>query len=364
MRLESIKLNNFKNYVETEVEFNSSLVCLVGENGSGKTNLLDAIYYMGLTKSAFSGSDLQKRKHGQEYFTIKGVWQINGREKVVFCSFKKGQKKIFQVDDNDYDRFSEHLGVFPVVLICPDDADLIRDFADRRRKFVDTIICQIDKHYIEALTAYNHLLKQRNAYLKSLRNANPDFGLISSFDDQLYPQAKTIHHSRRSFLKTLSPLLERFYQVIAKGKETVSISYKSDLESAKYFEEFKVNQHRDLIMGRTEMGIHRDDFKFKLDGYALKKYGSQGQQKSFIISLRMAEFEILKKNLKVTPILLLDDIFDKLDDSRLRHLVNFVPAAAFGQLFITDARKSRIESVLKRFSVKPAIYQVKKNKII
>jgi len=363
MRLDFIRLTNFKNYIEAEVAFKSPLVCLVGENGSGKTNLLDAIYYMGLTKSAFSGSDLQNISHGQEYFSIKGVWEVNGKEKVVICSFKKGEKKKFQVDDTEYGKFSEHLGAFPVVLICPDDTDLIRDFADRRRKFIDTIICQIDQHYIEALTTYNHLLKQRNAYLKSIRNGTPDFGLISSFDDQLYPQAKKIHHFRKSFLQKLSPFLKRFYHTISKGKEAVSISYKSDLESTNYFEEFQENQQRDLIMGRTEMGIHRDDFILKLDGYPIKKYGSQGQQKSFIISLKMAEFEILKENLKVTPILLLDDIFDKLDDSRINNLVTLVQAEEFGQIFLTDSRKSRIEPVLKGFSVEPAIYQIMENKI-
>ena len=249
-------------------------------------------------------------------------------------------------------------------MICPDDADLITEYAERRRRFLNALICQIDHLYLNSLTEYNHILKQRNAYLKSVNDNKIDLKLIESFDKQILPLAEGIYKSRNECLNKLAPHLEKFYKKLTDSKETVSISYQSDLQNGSFQQDFSDNVNRDLFLRRTELGIHRDDFKFEMDGHPIKKFGSQGQQKSFIVSMKLAEFEIFKDELGITPVLLLDDIFDKLDDSRISNLVELVQGDEFGQIFITDARKNRLDSILKGFTTPASIYIIKENKVI
>jgi len=357
--LETLRLYNFKNYAEVEIKPDSKINCFLGKNGSGKTNLLDAIHYLAFTKSAINPTDALNIRFEQSQFLVKGRFSIEGRKKEVVCTFQQGQKKIVREDDQDYLKFSDHVGKYPVVLITPQDIELIWGGAEQRRRFFDTLLSQLDRFYLENLIAYNHQMKQRNTLLRRFSEAgNVDVELLASYDHRICIAGNYIHQSRKTLLQEFIPKFKKHYSFIARESESVDIQYRSDLEQADFATQLKNHIQRDILLQRTTCGIHRDDFLFLLNGNELKKIGSQGQQKSFLIGLKLSEFDIIFEKKGLKPILLLDDIFDKLDDERIHHLMKLVGEGMFGQIFITDARMDRSHSILKEAGIVAKIFVV------
>ena len=358
--LQQLKLYNFRNIVEARLEFSGKILCFLGKNGSGKTNLLDAIHYLAFTKSAVNPSDSQNILQGRAQFVVRGEFELNGKRKVVTCSFQQGQKKIINEDGQDYTKFSEHVGKYPVVLIAPQDIELIWDGSEMRRKFFDSLISQLDKPYLENLIVYTNQLKQRNSLLRSFAESGKiDHDLLASYDQKIIPSGNYIFAKRRDFLTEFFPFFKEQYLFLVDGsKEEVDIQYQSDLAKSDLAELLAKNLQRDIILQRTSAGIHRDDFDFRINGFELKKYGSQGQQKSFLISLKLAEFQAIAERKKFKPILLLDDIFDKLDNQRIHQLMLLVAKGTFGQIFITDAREDRTQQILKDANLDAKIFLV------
>lgn len=345
MELRKLNLFNFRNYEQASISFEGQVHCLLGKNGSGKTNLLDAIYYLSFTKSSLLATDTQNIKTGQNFFSIKGTFH-DDRE--VLCSFQVGQKKVMKENGNEYGRLSEHIGKYPAVMIAPNDIELIWDGGEVRRRFIDSMISQVNREYLERLISYTGHLKMRNSLLKRFaEKGSVDHDLLESCDRQLIPCGDFIAKTRQEFLSQFSPYFQRHYTFLSgSGSEKVGIAYRSGTDDDDLADALSKNLNRDIILQRTTMGIHRDDFIFTLDGFELKRHGSQGQQKSFLIALKLAEFDILTAHKKFKPILLLDDIFDKLDDDRIARLIELVGGGTFGQLFITDARPDRSEALL------------------
>jgi DNA replication and repair protein RecF len=367
VHLEKLTLYNFKNYEDASLGLSAEVNCFFGLNGSGKTNLLDAIYYLSLTKSASPASDLQNIRQGESQFFIKGQFLIKKNQTEVLCSFIQGSKKLMSEDGNEYKKMAEHIGKYPLVLIAPNDIELIWDGSEQRRKFFDGLLSQMDHTYLENLITYTQLLRQRNGMLKLFsERGSVDQDLLDSYDDALIPAANFIHATRKSFLTTYQPLFEKWYKQLAgkEATENVSISYRSDLEEVDYADLLKKNLQRDILLQRTTSGIHRDDFLFSLNTGELKKFGSQGQQKSFLIGLKLAEFQMLAQATKKKPLLLLDDIFDKLDDTRIIKLMSLISDGNFGQIFITDARSGRSREILKEAGVKARIFEVENGKVV
>ncbi|MDN5204451.1 DNA replication/repair protein RecF [Fulvivirgaceae bacterium BMA10] len=365
MRLENLSLTNFKNYEILEIDFQREVNCIVGINGSGKTNLLDAIHYLSLTKSAFNSIDSQNIKHENDFFSVRGRFVLHEKVYSLQCSLKNRQKKIFKVDGKPYEKISEHVGRFPVVLINPNDTDLIREGSEIRRRFVDSIVSQMDHNYLLDLIKYNHVLKQRNSLLKKFSETNTfDKDLIEPFDLQLLSVGRRIFEKRQSFLTSFKPLFKTHYDNLSEKREETSIKYHSDLLSTNFKEDFLNNIKKDLALQRTTAGIHKDDFLFEINNFPLKKFGSQGQQKSFVIALKLAQFDLIKEKKGFVPILLLDDIFDKLDDLRINKLMEMLINESFGQVFITDARPERTQRIFESLDIPMQIFHVENGGII
>ena len=362
MYIQKLQLLNFKNYAEAELDFEARINVLVGKNGSGKTNLLDAIYYLSLTKSAFAASDSNCLQHGQNSFMIKGFFK-NSRAHELLAAFQNGQKKVFKEDQQDYTKLSDHIGKYPIVLIAPDDVDLVKEGSEARRKFFDGILSQLNKKYLEQLIQYNQALKQRNSLLRMFQNGSAvDWLAIESYDQILISTGKFIFQQRLSFVKEFLPAFQKYYNFIVAHLENTALTYASELTETDFEEGLKKNRSRDMALQRTSFGIHRDDYVFTLGGEGLRKFGSQGQQKSFVIALKLAQFEILEKHKGFKPILLLDDIFDKLDDFRIARLLELIKQD-LGQLFITDARPDRTKGLLDQIHVTASIFHVESGKV-
>lgn len=382
MLLQKLRLYNFRNIAETQLEFSTKIVCLLGKNGSGKTSLLDAIHYLSFTKSAVNPSDSQNVKDGQTQFLIKGHFEMMmlsnrelgsqiqspsptkregvRQERQITCAYTQGQKKTISEDGQDYTKFSEHVGKYPVVLIAPQDIELIWDGSEMRRKFFDSVISQLDKTYLENLIIYTNQLKQRNSLLRAFaESGKTDHDLLASYDQKLVPAANFIFAKRKEFLIEFFPFFQQHYKyLVGQSNEQVSIQYQSDLSGTNFLTLLSQNLQRDIVLQRTSTGIHRDDFDFKINGFELKRYGSQGQQKSFLIALKLAEFQVIAEKKKFKPILLLDDIFDKLDDERIQQLMHLVAQGTFGQLFITDARADRTQQIIQSANLNASIFRV------
>lgn len=348
MFLQKLRLYNFKNHAEVNLTFEEKINCFLGKNGSGKTNLLDAIHYLSITRSAFNPYDQQNIRHEQSGFLIKGTFEIAKKQKEVVCSILQGEKKKLFEDDQELLRFSDHVGKYPVVLIAPQDIELIWDGSELRRKFFDALISQMNRDYLNSLIQYNHHLKQRNSLLRTFsENGKIDADLIAGYDLKLTLAGDYIYKTRKTFIEEFKPVFSKHYDYLAQElAERADITYRSDLRDADFGQLLKRNLQRDILLQRTTTGVHRDDFLFTLNEMELKRAGSQGQQKSFLIGLKLAEFEILAGGKQVKPILLLDDIFDKLDDLRIQQLLKLVNQGIFGQLFITDARQGRSQQIL------------------
>lgn len=348
MYLRQLHITHFRNYRQVSAEFDQGIQCLLGNNGSGKTNLLDAIHYLSFTRSSLSSTDAQNIMTGEQHFVIRGSFVRDGADTDVACSYQGSAKKSVLENGIGYTRLSHHLGKYPVVLIAPGDIELVWDGSEIRRRFFDSLISQIDKEYLEHLITYNAHLKMRNAMLRHFaEKGKVDRDLLESNDSKMIPAAAFVFSRRRSFLTEFAPFIAEKYQALAgSNEEATSINYVSDLSEAMPGDLLEKNLSRDLLLQRTTSGVHRDDFDFLLNGFELKRYGSQGQQKSFLVGLKLAEFEIIHRKKAFKPILLLDDIFDKLDDVRISRLVAMMNHNIFGQVFLTDARPERTVGLL------------------
>jgi DNA replication and repair protein RecF len=363
MHLHTLQLINFKNYETQKLELSEKINVLVGKNGCGKTNFLDAIHFLSLTKSAFSSADQHAIRHGEKFFSVKGEFQTAGQSHDIFCAVQTGSKKIFTEDGQDYNKLSDHIGKYPVVMIAPDDTELVKEGSEERRKFFDSIISQLDKHYLETLIRYNFALKQRNSLLKMFAESKKlDALALETYDVVLIESGKLIFEKRKAFAEQFLPYFRQFYNFIVSDEE-VNLLYSSELKNISFQEGLAKNRDRDLLLQRTNFGIHRDDYLFNLNNGDLKRLGSQGQQKSFIIALKLAHFEVIKQHKKLKPILLLDDIFDKLDDFRIQKLLELIKKEEFGQLFITDARPDRTYTLLEKINAKANVLKVENGRI-
>lgn len=349
MYLEKISLVNFKNIASQTFDFQQKVNCFVGDNGIGKTNVLDAIYYLSFAKSYFNAVAVQNIKHGESFFMVEGDYLINNRKEKILCSLKKGQKKILKRNGKNYEKFSEHIGQIPLVIISPADRDLVIEGSDTRRKFIDGVISQQNKAYLKDLIAYNKVLSQRNALLKYFA-ANRTFDALnlSVYDEQLINFGTKIYEVRKAFLAEFIPIFNEKYEIISGDKERVDLNYKSQLHDFSMEAILQKSLEKDKVLQYTTSGIHKDDLSFQIGDYPIKKFGSQGQQKSYLIALKLAQFEFIKKQSGLTPILLLDDIFDKLDQSRVQQIIDLVNNEKFGQIFITDTHSERTENIVKQ----------------
>jgi len=349
MQLQKITLVNFKNFESQSFDFEDKINCFVGNNGVGKTNVLDAIYYLSFARSYFNPVAIQNIKHNQEFFMIQGEYLLDEKIDTVVCSLKRGNKKVLKRNGKVYEKFSDHIGHLPLVIISPADRDLIIEGSDIRRKFIDNVISQSDKGYLQIIIKYNKVLAQRNSLLKYFA-ANRTFDALNLkvYDEQLKTYGTVIFEKRTAFLDAFIPIFRSRYQSISNSKEVVDMFYKSQLKEGNILDLLEQNLERDRVLHYTSVGIHKDDLIFEIDGYPVKKFGSQGQQKSYLIALKLAQFDFIKSKSNVKPILLLDDIFDKLDDLRVEQLINLVNNDHFGQLFISDTHEERTEEVVKR----------------
>lgn len=348
MYLEKLSLINYKNFESQSFEFDKSINCLVGENGIGKTNVLDSIYHLAYGKSYFNPITKQNINHNADFFVVDGTFLKNERQEHIIVSVKKGKKKIIKRNGKAYERFSDHIGLIPVVIISPSDSDLITEGSDTRRKFMDGIISQSNPDYLQALMRYKKTLSQRNSLLKYFA-ANRAFNQdqIDIYNDELERTGKLIHQKRQEFVADFIPIFKKRYAHISNQKEEVNITYKSQLFEANFEQIFKESLQRDLILQYTSKGTHKDDLKFKIEHYPIKKFGSQGQQKSYLIALKLAQYDFINNRLKTKPILLLDDIFDKLDENRVGQLIKMVTEEDLGQIFVSDTHADRTEKVVK-----------------
>ncbi|MCE7068743.1 DNA replication and repair protein RecF [Dyadobacter sp. CY327] len=361
MWLEKLHLTYFKSYEEKAFTFGEHVNCLVGENGSGKTNLLDAIYFLSLTKSAFHNQDALGIRHTADFFVLDGVFKDSGRNTQITCSMQRGQRKIFMADKKNYDRLSDHIGLFPLVLIAPNDTDLIRDGSEERRRFFDGVLAQATPGYLTDFLQYNKILSQRNGLLKLFAERNyVDEDLLETYNEPLIILSQRIYNHRSKFMERFVPLFLKSYEFLSSGHEQVEVIYESEVSSENFAAEFRKNRARDLHAQRTGKGIHKDEYTFEIDGVTLKKFGSQGQQKSFLIALKLAQFELLKEEKEKTPILLLDDIFDKLDDRRIQKLIELIDTGFLGQVFITDARPERSQKILENVKADVRFFEIEK----
>ncbi|HEU4497346.1 MAG TPA: DNA replication and repair protein RecF [Flavobacterium sp.] len=359
MYLKKISLFNYKNFSEANFEFDRKINCFVGKNGIGKTNVLDAIYHLSYGRSYFNPLAVQNIKHDEDFFVIDGEFEKDGRSEQIVCSLKKGQKKILKRNGKQYDKFSDHIGFVPLVIISPGDRDLIVEGSETRRKFIDSVISQLDAGYLQQLIQYQKIISQRNALLKYFAlNHVFETATLSIYDEQLHQLGHAIFEKRKQFLEDFIPVFNKHHQSIAGNAETVQIAYESQLHEKSLIALLEENLPRDRMLHYTGTGIHKDDLSFEISRHAIKKFGSQGQQKSFLIALKLAQFEFVKMQSMQHPILLFDDIFDKLDEARVGKIIEMVNNDDFGQLFVSDTHPERTEAVIKAMHQSYKIFQL------
>ena len=353
--LEKIVISDFRNIRLQELEFSPNVNCISGNNGEGKTNLLDAIYYLSMTKSAFSTSDKFNFRHGAEEFSLAGTYRmesgISGRFALKMTT--KGEKKVKR-DDKPYTRISEHIGVLPVVMVSPADISLVSESGEERRRFVNSVLSQMDNSYMSALQQYNRLLLQRNKMLKEMV---VDASLLEVINMRMSSLAEPIYNARKRFVEQLKPVVAEYYKALSGDSETVDIQYDSELSKASLEMLLEASLEKDKIMKYTTSGVQRDDFIFTMNGHPIRRFGSQGQQKSFLVALKFAQYEIMKTNYGFAPLLLLDDVFDKLDMGRISNLLQMVASNDFGQIFITDSNKVRMSGIVDKLTQDRAYFE-------
>ncbi len=347
MILKHITILNYKNIKDAELGFSPNINCFIGSNGEGKTNVLDAIYFLSFTKSATNAIDSLNVRHGEEYFLVQGLYDLNGTDEEISCGLKLHQKKQFKRNKKAYKRLSEHIGLLPLILITPNDQWLIGGGSDERRKFMDIVISQYNSAYMNLLIRYNGALQQRNAMLK--QEEEPDIEIMEAFEEIMAETGEAIYKLRSEFITEFIPTFQDYYTRISGNKEAVGLEYESHCTRGPLLQTIQRDRQKDRAVGYSLHGIHKDDLIMTLGGYPIKREGSQGQNKTFLISLKLAQFNFLKRTgSKTTPLLLLDDIFDKLDSSRVEQIINLASDENFGQIFITDTNRENLDRILER----------------
>jgi len=365
LHLEELSIVNFKNYESADLTFSRGVNCISGKNGVGKTNLLDAIYYLALTKSYFNPIDNQMLRHGEKMMMVKGTFDLEGKKEKITCGIRSGQKKMVKRNQRQYEKIAEHIGLIPLVIITPFDSYLILEGSDVRRKFMDGIISQENKSYLQNLLHYNRALQQRNLLLKHFsREHHYDKDALEIWNEKLIEFGEPIFELRNKFIENFVPVFQEFYRKISVGKEDVALQFKSSLAEGDFRGQLEKNLNEDLLKQYTGVGIHKDDLVFSIDGYSLKKFASQGQQKTFLLALKLAQFRQMQDSMGKTPILLLDDIYDKLDEWRMRELMKLVSEKGFEQIFITDTHADRVVDFFKDSGIEVKSYEIEEGGII
>ncbi len=348
MHLKQLKLTNFKNYESIDIKLSTNINCFVGFNGMGKTNLLDAIYYLCLCKSHFNQPDRLIIRHDQDFFRIDGIFYREERKEHIVCKYDR-KKKVIERNKAPYDKFSEHIGMLPAVMITPDDTSLITEGSENRRRFLDVLLVQTDTQYLNKLLEYNKILHQRNAFLKQFKHPSEvNLTLLNVYNKQLLLPAQYIYEKRKECVNALTPVFIEYYELISGNQEKVLITFHSQLLENSLEELFKKSEEKDCWLQRTTKGVHKDDLKLEINEFPVKKYASQGQLKSFLLAMKLAQYELIRREKKVPPILLLDDIFDKLDLKRVNQLLQLLIENGFGQIFITDTHIGRVSSIIQQ----------------
>jgi len=360
MYLRKLTITGFKNYSQAEFGFSGKINCFIGNNGVGKTNLLDAIHYLSFCKSYFTSLDMQNIRHGDDFFAIRGNFlRDDGTGDLVQCIQRREHRKRFLFNSNEYDRLADHIGLYPLVMISPYDRDLINDGSELRRKYIDSVISQFDKLYLDDLIQYNRALYQRNALLKAFAERHYfDQASLETWNEQLILLGTRISEKRKAFLEQFVPLFRHYFKFICNGSETVDIRYVTQNTGSSYRDIFLAAIEKDRAAQCSTMGVHKDDLEFLLDGYPVKRFGSQGQQKSFVIAVKLAQFDYTRDVKGFKPMLLLDDIFDKLDDLRVSQLIKLVSNNSFGQVFITDTSRERITAIFDSMEIEHRIFKL------
>ncbi|MEC5156824.1 DNA replication/repair protein RecF [Chryseobacterium sp. MP_3.2] len=359
MIIKNLKLINFKNHAERNFDFSNQINCFVGNNGAGKTNILDALHYLSVAKSFLGNTDLNNIRTEEDFFAIEGQIFDGEKENIIKVQLPKEAKKIIKKNDKPYDRIADHIGFLPSVIISPYDSNLISDSGESRRKFLDAMISQTDSQYLFNLIQYQKTVQQRNALLKNFsKNRYFDADNLEIYNEPLVIFGTKIFQKRQEFTDSILSLIQSYYEIISNAKEKVTVEYQSDLQLGSFRDLLQTNLEKDRVLTYTSKGIHKDDLLFQMNGNSLKKIGSQGQQKSFLIALKLSQMNRIKELTGKTPILLLDDIFDKLDDSRVAQLIELVNQEHFGQIFITDTSKERTENVVKRINEESKIFEL------
>ena len=358
MFLKRLSVINFKNLSEVTLAFDARINCFVGGNGAGKTNLVDAIHYLSLCKSALTMTDGQSVRHEADAFLLEGEYLTERQKReTVVCGFKRGGAKTVKRNGKEYERLADHIGLVPVVIVSPADVSLISDAAEERRRYLNAFLSQLDRDYLASMMRYNHVLSERN---RLLRCSDWDAGdeLLDILDAQLVEHGEKVHGKRKTVIGELAPLVAEYYRILSNDREQIELDYHSELNARPFAEVLAAAREKDRINQFTTSGIHRDDMRMRIGGYPLKKYGSQGQQKSFLVALKLAQYRLVAERKGEKPILLLDDLFDKLDLHRVEQLVALVSGDAFGQIFITDCNKVRLEAILERSDHPHTVFQV------
>jgi DNA replication and repair protein RecF len=355
MRLKKLLLINFKNLPQAEITLADGINCFVGDNGAGKTNILDAVHYLSMSKSAFTMTDGQSVHHGEEFFVTEGSYLTDtGAMELVNCSFSRKGGKVLKRNGKEYERIADHVGGFPVVISSPRDTELIMDAAEERRRYLNSFISQLDRAYLASMMRYNTVLAERNKFLKM----SSDEAMLQIYDMQLAEHGTRVYERRKEIIERMQPMVAEYYSTLSEDREQVEMEYRSELEHMPLTEVLLRNRERDIVNQFTTASVHRDDIIFRIGGYPLRKYGSQGQQKSFLIALELAQYRLLAEATGEKPILLLDDLFDKLDLGRVEKLLALVGGDDFGQILITDCNKLRLESTLERADKEYSLFMV------
>ena len=362
MILKRISILNYKNLEQVELSFSPKLNCFLGQNGMGKTNLLDAVYFLSFCKSAGNPIDSQNIRHDADFFVIQGFYEAaDGTPEEVYCGMKRRQKKQFKRNKKEYTRLSDHIGFLPLVMVSPADTELIAGGSDERRRFMDVVISQYDKEYLGALIRYNKALAQRNTLLKSEQPVEDELFLV--WEEMMAQAGEVVYRKREAFVNEFIPIFQSFYSYISQDKEQVGLFYRSHAREASLLEVLKESRNRDRIMGFSLKGIHKDDLEMQLGDFPIKREGSQGQNKTYLVALKLAQFDFLHRTGATIPLLLLDDIFDKLDASRVEQIVKLVAGDRFGQIFITDTNREHLDSILHKVGGDYRMFRVERGAV-
>lgn len=364
MWLKRISILNYKNLKQVELDFSRKMNCIIGKNGMGKTNLMDAVYYLSFCKSATNATDSQNIRHGQDFFVLQGSYETDGGEpEDIYCGMKSRQKKKFKRNKKEYTRFSDHIGLIPLVMVSPADSSLIAGGSEERRRFMDIVISQFDREYLDALIRYNKALVQRNVLLKS--ETEPEEALMAIWEEVMASAGEAVYAKRQMFIDEFIPIFQSYYSYISQDQEKVSLSYMSCAAQGNLLAQIQESRQRDRIMGFSLKGIHKDDLIMQIGDFPIKREGSQGQNKTFLIALKLAQFEFLKRTgSQTTPLVLLDDIFDKLDASRVEQIVKLVSGDSFGQIFVTDTNREHLDKILRKIDGSYKLFEVNDGTVV